>query len=234
MIFGPSRNTKKGKHAVATNSWYKSFAELSCSEREHFSYKRQVRRWGTACAIIAPHGGGIEPGTTEIASAIAGLKYSFYAFDGIKSSGNELLHLTSTLFDEPKCLALVKHCKYVLAIHGCGGAYPEVFIGGLESGLSARICEALNAAGISATMTDVNYPGLQPENICNRGMSGAGVQLEISEGLRKAMFKGLKRDERYMITPVFRTFALTVRKALQKFLDEQRHSKPGNYLAGSG
>ena len=35
-----------------------------------------------------PHGGGIEPGTSEVADAIAGEEFSFYAFEGLKSSDN--------------------------------------------------------------------------------------------------------------------------------------------------
>ena len=30
------------------------------------------------------------------------------------------------------------------------------------------------------------FPGRDPRNICNRGRSGAGIQIELSEQLRKA------------------------------------------------
>lgn len=43
----------------------------------------------------APHGGGIEPGTSEIADAIGGERGSFYTFGGLKSSGTADLHITS-------------------------------------------------------------------------------------------------------------------------------------------
>jgi len=36
---------------------------------------------------MAPHGGGIEPGTIDIADAIARSEYTFYAFQGIKKRG---------------------------------------------------------------------------------------------------------------------------------------------------
>jgi phage replication-related protein YjqB (UPF0714/DUF867 family) len=52
-------------------------------------------------AVIAPHGGGIEPGTSELATAIAGDDFSLYLFEGLKSAGNGELHITSTNFDEP-------------------------------------------------------------------------------------------------------------------------------------
>jgi phage replication-related protein YjqB (UPF0714/DUF867 family) len=46
-----------------------------------------------ALAILAPHGGGIEPGTSELAEAVAGEGLSFYAFEGLKRSGNAVLHV---------------------------------------------------------------------------------------------------------------------------------------------
>ena len=55
----------------------------------------------SAYAIIAPHGGGIEPGTTELAEAIARNDFSFYTFEGKKRTSNRDLHLTATRFDEP-------------------------------------------------------------------------------------------------------------------------------------
>jgi poly-gamma-glutamate hydrolase-like protein len=58
-------------------------------------------------ALVAPHGGGIEPGTSELADAIAASDLSFYTFEGLKPSGNTDLHITSTRFDEPMCLTLL-------------------------------------------------------------------------------------------------------------------------------
>ena len=204
------------------NSWYKNFAELIQSEREHFAFKRRVNTRWSRVAVIAPHGGGIEPGTTEIARAIAGWAFSFYSFEGIKNSGNDILHITSTLFDEPKCIALLQRSEFAAAIHGCEGWEAATFIGGLDEELGARLIDALNAAGFRASKADENYAGLQPNNICNRGRSGKGVQLELTSGLRRSMFKGLGRQERFETRPIFRKFALTVRKTLADYDRESR------------
>jgi phage replication-related protein YjqB (UPF0714/DUF867 family) len=67
---------------------------------------------------VAPHGGGIEPGTSELADAIAGSDLSFYTFEGLKSSGNTDLHITSTRFDEPMCLTLLASSSVVVTLHG--------------------------------------------------------------------------------------------------------------------
>ena len=49
--------------------------------------------------------------------------------------------------------------------------------------------------------------GKGAKNICNRGRGGAGVQLEITEGLRRTFFRQLSpRSERQHTTPAFERF----------------------------
>ena len=196
------------------NSWYKSFAELKAIEKDGLAFRVKVKNRKTEYVIIAPHGGGIEPGTTELATAIAGWSFSLYTFDGIRLNGNELLHITSTLFDEPKGLSLVHASNLVLAIHGCGGANQIVYVGGLDFELGDRMILSLRNAGFEAVRATTQFVGAQPENICNRGRSGRGVQLEISEGLRRSMFKGLNREGRRETTPVFGRFVSAIRQVL--------------------
>jgi phage replication-related protein YjqB (UPF0714/DUF867 family) len=79
----------------------------------------RLRKRDGVAALIAPHGGGIEPGTSEVADAIAATDFSFYAFEGIKADGNRRdLHITSRRFDEPRCVDLVKASPQVISIHG--------------------------------------------------------------------------------------------------------------------
>ena len=199
---------------MKSSAWYKSFAELSMSESEGSSYKRTFKHRRSKFAIIAPHGGGIEPGTTEIARAIAGSWFSYYTFDGLRQEGNELLHITSSLFDDPQCLQLISDSKFVIAIHGCSGDDQAIHIGGLHEELKIRLIDAMLIAGFDARPAGAEYAGVQPQNICNRGCSGQGVQLEISEGLRRAMFKSLKRQDRKITTHVFQNFVTCVRREL--------------------
>lgn len=197
------------------NNRYGNFAELSAIEKSGLSFRLQVKNRRTACIIIAPHGGGIEPGTTEIATAIAGCSYSLYTFDGIRFSGNELLHITSTLFDEPRCLDLIQASSCVLVIHGCGGSEHRVHVGGLDTELGDRIIQSLRDANFIAARATARFSGTQPENICNRGKSGRGVQLEISEGLRHSMFEGLDQNGRATTRAPFPAFVHAIRKAIQ-------------------
>lgn len=84
---------------------YATFSLLAESMREGRDFRRRRRKRRVATAVIAPHGGGIEPGTSEVADAVAADDFSFYAFEGIKSKNGDL-HITSTRFDEPRCVTL--------------------------------------------------------------------------------------------------------------------------------
>ncbi|MGH1454679.1 MAG: poly-gamma-glutamate hydrolase family protein [Paracoccaceae bacterium] len=72
--------------------------------------------------ILAPHGGGIERGTCELARAIAGDDHNLYLFQGKMRSGNNALHITSTRFYETAMDRLLAKADHVLAVHGSKGA----------------------------------------------------------------------------------------------------------------
>jgi len=199
---------------MTSHSWYKSFTELNTSESEGSSYQIILGNRRSRFAVIAPHGGGIEPGTSEIARAIAGSVFSYYTFDGLMQGRNELLHITSTLFDEPKCLHLVNDSDFVVAIHGCSGNQKIIHVGGRHDELKTRLINSMIIAGFDARLAGVNYAGDQLQNICNRGRFGKGVQLEISEGLRRVMFKRLDRHGRKITTNVFKIFVACVHEEL--------------------
>ena len=100
---------------------FKSFADLARAYRENEDYRItcQPRDAALAC-IVAPHGGGIETNTSDIARAIAGAEFSLYLFEGIRPTENyEGLHLSSHYFDEPSCLKMLASCDDVVTIHGC-------------------------------------------------------------------------------------------------------------------
>jgi phage replication-related protein YjqB (UPF0714/DUF867 family) len=196
---------------------YRNFATLALNEQSGIDYGIVVRRARLAFAIIAPHGGGIEPGSSEIADAIAGERFSFYGFEGLKSSGNADLHITSTRFDEPMCLTVLGHSGVILTIHGedSDGAGEGVFVGGLDVALGAQIGTALTEKGFDVREhSDPDLQGRDPTNICNRGTSCAGVQLELSRAVRETLFESLTRTGRKHPTARFEVFVTAVRQVL--------------------
>jgi len=88
---------------------------------------------------------GIEPGTSEIAEAIAGVDLSFYAFEGKKTTGNADLHITSARIDEPQGLALVKTSERGRRHFTAKAMMKQqvVFIGGRDAALCARLRDEL-------------------------------------------------------------------------------------------
>jgi phage replication-related protein YjqB (UPF0714/DUF867 family) len=169
---------------------YHSFSELTRSEVVNVDYRTITRDQGPTL-ILAPHAGKIEPGTSELAEAIAATGCSLYLFEGLKRSNNRDLHITSTHFDEPGCLRALQRSETVLAIHGEDSKAPVVYIGGRDRAAKGRIARALRAAGFDVQEGGPHLAGEALTNVCNRGRTGAGVQLEISAGMRRTFFRRL-------------------------------------------
>ena len=168
--------------------WYGNFAQLRNSEPEGIDYRICITKRESFAAIIAPHGGRIEPCTSEIAAAIAENIHSLYRFEGLRKRSHEELHIKSTCFDEPKCLGLIEQRKIVVAVHGWGRKDKAVDVGGRDIALRDVICASLIAAGFrSEVVTNGNHAGNSRNNICNKGLRRKGVQLEITKGLREAL-----------------------------------------------
>lgn len=164
---------------------------------------------------MAPHGGGIEPGTYEIADAVAGIEHSFYCFEGIKKSHNFRLHLTSTNFDEDRGVRIADSVQVVLAIHGMSDNEEVVYLGGLNTSLREKIRAMLAHAGFAVQESPrTALQGRNPANLCNRGASGAGVQLEISQKLRRKLFVPAENDGEKSKNRLFDDFVSALRKAL--------------------
>lgn len=129
---------------------YGGYADLASAQAEETDYRVHVRPFaGSSIAVIAPHGGGIEHFTSDIARAVAGTDINLYLFEGIRQAGNyAALHLTSHKFDEPRCLALLSACDHVVAIHGCAGKAQRVLMGGLDDPLKISIGQAIARLGV--------------------------------------------------------------------------------------
>jgi phage replication-related protein YjqB (UPF0714/DUF867 family) len=193
-------------------SSYKSIKELANQEIEGKDYQIRANLRTSSVLVMAPHGGKIEPGTTEIAQAISSFDYSFYSFEGLKMEGNSVLHIESHLFDEPCALQAVEMAEIVITVHGqIDQKDGFIMIGGLNSSLGSEIKRQLEASGFETRPPTEGLMGTDPMNICNRGKSRAGVQLEISRKVRDS----IRNDQETL-----RTFANAVRKAIQLYLGD--------------
>lgn len=195
---------------------YSSFDRLQANEQEGVDYCIQQRRGDSGLLVTAPHGGGIEPGTGDIADAVAGREHAFYCFRGTKPSGNRILHIASNHFDEPLAERMLRAAQWVLAVHGCRGEAPAILVGGRDSDRGGKMIQALRKANFAARCCErPGLRGLDPNNLCNRGRSGAGVQLEISLGLRRLLFADLQARPTRKPTALFHRLVSVLRFSLQ-------------------
>ncbi|MFG1959722.1 poly-gamma-glutamate hydrolase family protein [Nonomuraea sp. NPDC049028] len=171
---------------------YPNYAELAAHETEGTDYRR-VKRFpqGAKVAHIAIHGGSIEAGTSQLADYSAeASQAAFYAFEGIKPTGNGTLHITASRFDEPRALTLLSRVDRTVSWHGYSDSTEaSTYVGGRDTALVERVTAGLRAAGFTvAREIPDGLDGSSPDNIANKNRRGKGLQLEISSAQRKRFF----------------------------------------------
>ncbi len=145
--------------------------------------KITVRFISPKYAIYSIHGEHIEPGSNIVAEAIAGHDLSFYSAKGEQ-------HIPSSAYNEPKALELASKVNKIISVHGeheTNKAF--VMVGGLDKPLTKQIENELKTSGFDTITPPDGLNGDNPENICNKGQSGMGIQIEISKKLREELHR---------------------------------------------
>lgn len=189
------------------------------------------------CLLIAPHGGGIEPGTSDILRAVAETGgWAWYEFAGFLRQGNkDALHLSSTEFDEPTLVAMLPQTAFVVAFHGASeAAEPLVYVGGKWNVGRQTMIGAINHTarehGIRAidaldTSGAAHLQGLEATNLTNRGKRGEGVQLEFSRGARNLLFPpDASREARGRRSVPLRPLAASINAATKQLCETLRRA----------
>jgi len=176
---------------------FRSYDELSkkMTEGKDYQIVAVAENRSSNIAIVAPHGGEIEHGTSEIAKETAANSYRLYLFEGIMKKDNFAhLHITSHRFFETRCLGLIAGCEVVLAVHGRRDKKdPKTTeVSGLNDNLIDAIIRHLRAAGFAAA-PGTEFPAKETTNICNRGRSRKGAQIEIPSTLRRLLERETER-----------------------------------------
>jgi phage replication-related protein YjqB (UPF0714/DUF867 family) len=206
---------------------FKCFEELRKARPDSFRIKMRNRKGDFL--IFAPHAGGIEPGTSEICKWFNKNPWSYYVFEGTGTNCREL-HITSTLFDEPKLIKLLGKKRYAVSIHGMTNAISlindaDIFLGGLNSELIKLTQINLKNSGfIVSTNIELStslLSGKEPQNVTNRCLSKMGMQIEISETLRRLFFNcELKRKEgRRETTALFELFCNSINESILIYIN---------------
>lgn len=165
---------------------YSSFVELAKREKVGETYSVEVFDRKAEVLVLAIHGGELERGSSELASAIAGSNWNFYGFRALKRNYSQELHVTSTHYDDPLAIALATRSRYCLSVHGYKDATTEnVCLGGANRKLRARVQAELKKTfpTLSLRIECKTIAGTNAKNIVNRCRE-QGVQLELSQKLR--------------------------------------------------
>ncbi len=171
---------------------FENFESLANAHHEGIDYRVCARPIdGCRLLVIAPHGGKIEKGTSELACAIAGSDHSLYLFEGLMQRNNGHLHITSHNFDEPRALGMVSNCQTAIGIHGRqdAGDATCIYIGGLDGHLKSHISTSLQEAGYATRLEGHKFLAKHPRNICNQGKNKKGAQIELPKTLRDHLLK---------------------------------------------
>ena len=197
---------------------------------------------GPRTVILAPHGGGIERGTSELCLAVAGyhpanlpitppagVTYDYWMFEGIRPDDNKDLHVTSTGCDDLVAISLCGGALGALSLHGFKpeNAHPPrppdeqvVLVGGRDDVLRPLLVKTMKDAQLPVEDTggQGEVGGDDLCNIVNRTLRAKGAQLELSEPLRDMMFgRNTRPGRKLTTTEIFWTFVAACRDALDRF-----------------
>lgn len=187
-------------------------------------YDISISRRGSEVTILSFHGGCIEPYTSEISQRLAehnewnryDLKGHIkgtsipdcYKEEKQRKKNFRILHITSTSFDDPKAISLVKKHPMSVSIHGYskerdtkpGYQRGTICVGGGNEPQVEKFREYINKSGLALPypLIPVNargqdneedvcnkLQGTDPKNIVNKNGNRKGLQLELSSGMRQ-------------------------------------------------
>lgn len=204
---------------------YRDLAHVVLRNARGVDYEIQFSARSSELTVVAIHGGGIEPLTSELAHAIAGEDYNFYEFRGIRPRNNMQLYVSSLCFKEIRLRGLLLTADTAISIHGVAGESPIVYVGGGNQRLSSAVKKHLVEAGFETRRARGRFAARHPDNVANRPKD-KGVQLELSRGLRDAMVEGgaanPARCDPDRRSEEFTRFVGAVRLAIRGYLDAHR------------
>jgi phage replication-related protein YjqB (UPF0714/DUF867 family) len=187
-------------------------------------YRIRLQDRRSLLTVIAPHGGFIEAGTSELAHAIAKDKFNLFDFQGLQREAPQDLHVTATRFRDPHLCELLRTSLAAVALHGMHDqSTREIFLGGLNFQLKELVLQELLRSGFEVNPHSPLYRGVSRANIVN--LAGEhGVQLEIPNELFAELFAGdrFHADGRCPPTTTrFNALVHALRKAMQIYLEDK-------------
>ena len=204
---------------------FREFAELILYTIKDKDYRLIFRDCSADATIVAVHGGGIEPLTSELATAIAGQEHNLYDFRGLRAQGNDMLRIPIHRFDDMRLQNLMKRSQTAIAIQGAADATEIVHLGGRNKRLREIVREHLQQAGFETAGPTGCRPAHDPALFFNWPAQG-GIQIELPTCLRAQMatspLEGFRWEDASCWNTRFHAFVEAVRSALAVYQAEQK------------
>jgi len=173
---------------------------------------REVFLPGHAVGVFAPHGGGIEPGTEEIARAVAqATGATLYVLSAKRPSGNGQLHIACTKMIpgiSTKLDSAIAACRIAISIHGHGRTKDggAVYVSGRATDAVQVTAGAMRHAlkGVFEVVDELDripsdLAGLHKDSLVNRP-KGGGVQIELPRALREEARPAIRGAAAQLVT----------------------------------
>ncbi|MEJ9314773.1 poly-gamma-glutamate hydrolase family protein [Priestia megaterium] len=215
---------------------YPSMTALEAATTEGVDWQIVTVDNHNSVLISGIHGGGIEVGVSEAATLVREMgDYDLFLFEGLRSSNNSELHVTSTHYDEPTMVSMVTDKKQHVAIHGAAGDTAIINVGGLDIALRNTIWEELVKRGLNAQIAPNAIVGEEEDNVSNRNRRGGCCQLELTSQQRKDFFLNgdwskANRTKRENWTPTLYAFAEAVVTGIERVRNSYQNDRHTTYL----
>lgn len=204
---------------------FRSMTQLFAHTKEGVDWKKETKKRVSNVIIVAPHGGNVEKGTTELTKMVANDNhYDYYSFTILNRKNPEKFHVTSANYNDPTLLKMVKSKDFAVSIHGAKGDKPVIYLGGLDRQLKEAIKQQLVKAHFNVKIAPTYLGGDLKQNFVNRDFKDKGVQLELSTAFRKSLFinenmSPKSRSDKNNWSPVMYKFSDALDKAIKQVDD---------------
>lgn len=209
------------KPEVTHKDHFKSMTQLFSHTKEGTDWKKEIKKTNSNVIIVAPHGGNLEKGTTELTKLVANQNhYNYYSFTVLNHTNPEKFHVTSPHYNDPTLLNMVKSKDFAISIHGAKGTKPVIYLGGLDTPLKQAIKHELLKQHFIVKPSPTYLGGDLKENFVNRDFKDKGVQIELSTAFRKSLFinenmSAQSRENQSNWSPVMYKFADALDQAIK-------------------
>lgn len=205
--------------------FYADLYSLKADLKQGTDYVIYCRPGTSGVTVVAPHGGNIESGTSELARAIAGNEHNLFDFVFMNGPFRYRGHVTSTNFMDERLAALLSRSRICVSLHRMRDKHQKIYLGGRNRELKELASERLSAMGFITELEPPRLQGVDKRNFVNLA-SECGLQVEIPEPVAESLLPGVSEYARktsvYRLrdktSPTFEAFVFAIRSALNDYM----------------